>query len=434
VDAKFCRQCGIFLFNSNRSGDEPEVSPQAPTIPLVSSAVPTDGLPGEGSECGPEATDPLLPVQHPQAIRRDGTRRSDGKDTEGIKRYATRDLNSPVSESDGEPNTDLVVAGPLSLKSRRSWQAIAVLLLGVSLAAGVLAIIASRSSRNENAANTSPISISDQKILFDEQLRLARLALENQDASGALGHSRSAAKFTPHDASDNIALGDAFAAAGAREEAIDSYRSAAQIEQHSFLAWSKLATAQFESKRFGEASESYRRLIDLASDGNSSDIDQGGLWLSLADTLRLSGRSEESRLAYLRAAALTDSEVSRSAKARLTEFPLRVAAADSKKQNPTAPTTKRTSAGERPTVKRPEPVLGSEKMPRSVPEVAGRYPDMTFGEGMKILNGQDPKQLQRADLIRALEFFQYAAQKGAHRIEAARFADRLGKEFDRRKK
>jgi tetratricopeptide (TPR) repeat protein len=322
----------------------------------------------------------------------------------------------------------------LSVKARRSWQAIAILLLSVSLAAGVLAIIASRSSRNENAANTSPISISDQKILFDEQLRLARLALENQDASGALGHLRSAAKFAPHYASDNIALGDALAAAGAGEEAIDSYRSAAQIEQDSFLAWSKLATAQFESKRFGEASESYRRMIDLASDGRSPDIDQRGLWLSLADTLRLSGRSEESRLAYLRAAALTNPDVSRSAKARVVEFPSPVAAAKSKERHPTASAPTRTSLVGRSTVKRPEPGPGSGTMPRSVPELAKRYPDLTFGEGMKIVNRQHPKQLQRADLIRALEFFQYAAQRGAHRIEAAKFADRLGKEFDRRRK
>jgi tetratricopeptide (TPR) repeat protein len=400
----------------------------------MSSTVPTDGLPAEGSEVGPEPTDPHLPVQYPQVIRRYGTRSSDAKDTEGITRFVTRDLNSPVFDSDGEPITDLVVASPLSVKARRSWQAIAVLLLGVSLAAGVLAIIASRSSRTDNAANTTPISISDQKILFDEQLRLARLALENQDASGALGHLRSAAKFAPHDASENIALGDAFAAAGASEEAIDSYRSAAQIEKDSFLAWSKLATAQFESKRFGEASESYRRMIDLASEGKSPDIDQGGLWLSLADSLRLSGRSEESRVAYLRAASSTNGDVSRSTKARLATFPSLVAAAESKKQNPTAPAPTRTSAIERPTAKRTESGPRNNTMPRSVPEIAVRYPDMTFGEGMKILNGQGPKQLQRAELIRALEFFQYAAQKGAHRVEAAKYADRLGKEFDRRKK
>jgi tetratricopeptide (TPR) repeat protein len=340
----------------------------------------------------------------------------------------------PVTESQGQPDAEVVAAGPLVVKARRSWQAIAILLLGVSLAAGVLAIIASRSSRNENVAADAPISISDQKKLFDEQLRLARLGIENQDASGALGHLRSAAKFAPHNASDKIALGDAFAAAGAREEAFDSYRSAAQIEQGSFSAWSKLATAQFEAKRFAEASESYRRMIDLASGGTSAGVDQGGLWLSLADALRLAGRSEESRLAYLRAAASTKSDVSSSARARLTEFPSLVTAAASKEQNPTAPAPTRVSAVERWKVKRPEPGNGSGTMPGNVPEIARRNPEMTFGEGMKILNGRDPKQLQRADLIRALEFFQYAAQKGPHRGEAAKYVDRLGKEFDRKKK
>ncbi|HKQ53648.1 MAG TPA: hypothetical protein VJT74_14835, partial [Pyrinomonadaceae bacterium] len=60
--------------------------------------------------------------------------------------------------------------------------------------------------------------------------------------------------------------------------------------------------------------------------------------------------------------------------------------------------------------------------------------DSYYFQAVSIVNGREPKQIERAELLRALALFQKAAFGGAHRIEAQRYADRLGKEYDRRRK
>lgn len=60
-------------------------------------------------------------------------------------------------------------------------------------------------------------------------------------------------------------------------------------------------------------------------------------------------------------------------------------------------------------------------------------PDAYYYLGLSIAEGREPRSLMRAELVAALEYFQ-RAQSGPHRAEAARYVDRLGREFDRRKK
>jgi len=60
--------------------------------------------------------------------------------------------------------------------------------------------------------------------------------------------------------------------------------------------------------------------------------------------------------------------------------------------------------------------------------------DSYYFQAMNVMNGRDPKQMERAELLRALALFQRAALGGTHRAEAQRYADRLGKEYDRRRK
>jgi hypothetical protein len=169
-------------------------------------------------------------------------------------------------------------------------------------------------------------------------------------------------------------------------------------------------------------------MIDISSGGKPANSDQGNLWLSLAEALRLSGHAEESRTAYLKASASSDAAVSQSARRRLEE--LSPAAAE--RGDKAAPAKARVSDTEHPVMKGPVPAGGA--MTGSVPDISRHNPDALFGEGMRIVGGRDPKKLMKADLIRALEFFQYATQKGAHRGEASKYADLLGKELDRRNK
>ncbi len=65
---------------------------------------------------------------------------------------------------------------------------------------------------------------------------------------------------------------------------------------------------------------------------------------------------------------------------------------------------------------------------------AGNDPDSFYVKGLSILNEREPKKLLRAEVVQALEYFQRAAQPGGtHRAEAQKYAERLGKEFDKRR-
>jgi hypothetical protein len=59
--------------------------------------------------------------------------------------------------------------------------------------------------------------------------------------------------------------------------------------------------------------------------------------------------------------------------------------------------------------------------------------DQFYYEALNIVQGRDVKSLQRAELLRALQLFQNV-QAGAHSADAQKHAERLGKEYDRRRR
>lgn len=59
--------------------------------------------------------------------------------------------------------------------------------------------------------------------------------------------------------------------------------------------------------------------------------------------------------------------------------------------------------------------------------------DAFFFQAVNLVNARDPRSLQRAELLRALQLFQNV-KSGTHAAAARREAERLGKELDRRRK
>jgi hypothetical protein len=57
--------------------------------------------------------------------------------------------------------------------------------------------------------------------------------------------------------------------------------------------------------------------------------------------------------------------------------------------------------------------------------------DALYQRASNIVRGRDVKKLSRIELLQALQFYQNVKQ-GLNRESAAREADRLGREFDRR--
>jgi hypothetical protein len=59
--------------------------------------------------------------------------------------------------------------------------------------------------------------------------------------------------------------------------------------------------------------------------------------------------------------------------------------------------------------------------------------DADYSLSVSIVAGRDPKNIPRPELLRALGAAQRGALGGQHRDEAKRLAEKLGREFDRRK-
>jgi tetratricopeptide (TPR) repeat protein len=212
---------------------------------------------------------------------------------------------------------------------------------------------------------------------------------------------------------------------GSTNQALKYLNQAVVLDVHNVEAWRGLAEAQFRAGKYTESVSSYRRVLSVVGDDPNFD----SIRLEYARALRLSGNSEEARGQLERTSRSTNRSVSASAKRQLRE-------AASEASHSGAPAFNEVARAANPNLatNAANPRWKSvQKDPRSVRAIAANSPDSLFVEGMRIVGGRKPKILQRAELVRALELFQYAAQNGNHRSEAARYAELLGKEYDRRK-
>jgi len=434
-EARFCRLCGIPLKVGGGRQDGAPVSPKAQTIPLTGDGRSTDGL---GQE------EPRRPAPHTSRVARaemEKLLRSAAADVktsgDGAKNGAqTTTLVSKESKPDSAPAGD--APGPPGTSSRRMWQAAAVALLCVALVAGVLAFVLSRRSTTTAEDGSSPISISDQQQLVAEKLAEAETLLASGEFNRAITVLRAATKLSPGNAEVRMRLGNALERTGERAEAIKEYAEATRNDEGNEAAWRALASAQFEEKLYADAADSYRRLSEVA--GALDEETQ----LAYAESLRLAGRVDEARVAYQRIYNSALPDVARTARARLAELgPAPTVVAN------TGEPRARAEQAERPEP-RPAEIASASPVPTPPPLVVPtRTPlaavtassaearvdyDAYYFQAVNIVNGRDPKIIERAELLHALALFQKAALGGSHRGEAQRYADRLGKEYDRRRK
>jgi tetratricopeptide (TPR) repeat protein len=344
-------------------------------------------------------------------------------------------LTAPAQHVNSQANTfasspaQAIQPAP-NVRSRRMWQVAAASLLCVALVAGVLAFVLSRRASSSDTGSASPIAISDQKQLVGEKLAEAEALLNSGEFNRAVEVLRAAVKLDPSNAEAHMLLGNTLERIGARSEAIDEYRAAAQNNPNDIVAWRVLASAQFEEKLYNDAAESYRRL--LATNGNNLDDVS---WLAYADALRLAGRTEEARAAYQKILSSASQAVAKSARDHLAELGPPAASVNTEHSRDVRADQERepNAATQSPT---PSPTpLARETPPPAIANDANQVDfDSYYFQALNVVNGRDPKKIERADLLRALGLFQRAALGGAHRLEAQRYVDRLGKEYDRRRK
>jgi tetratricopeptide (TPR) repeat protein len=456
-EARFCRLCGAPLKPAGIHDSDAHVSPLAQTIPLTGEGRATDGLAADDplhsspdtSKVGRAEMDSIL--RRVQAEYENGGKndrksddRNDGQkaaqdSVETAANPQTTTLVPPLTAA-AQPADSQTAAPSASspvqaihpapnVRARRLWQVAAASLLCVALVAGVLAFVLSRRASSSDTGSATPIAISDQKQLVGEKLAEAESLLTAGEFNRAVEVLRAAVKLDPSNAEAHILLGNALERTGARTEAIDEYRAATQNNPNDVLAWRTLAGAQFEEKLYGDAAESYRRL--LAANGNNLD---DASWLAYADALRLAGHTEEARAAYQKISSSTSQAVSKAAREHLAELgPTTPAVSTEHTRDARTEQERESSAAASPT---PTPTPLARATP--APAIANSENQLEFDayyfQAVNIVNGRDPKKIERADLLRALSLFQRAALGGTHRGEAQRYADRLGKEYDRRRK
>jgi tetratricopeptide (TPR) repeat protein len=448
--ARFCRSCGAPLMTgSAREADAP-VSPLAQTIPLTGEGRATDGLTSEEarraaadtSRVGRTEMENFLRRTPPAIVPDVQTNDTDGDGDKSASQTTTLVLENSTPASDlalpppasGTPATVAASASvqpSTTVRARRMWQVLAVVLLCVALVAGLLAFILSRRASSTDAEGASPISISDQKQLVSEKLSEADALLDSGEFNRAITVLRAAIKLDPSSTEAHMRLGSVLEKTGARGEAIEEYNAATESNPNDVSARRALASAQFEEKLYTEAAESYRLLMETIGESGVDDETR----LAYADALRLAGQTDEARLAYQKISASAPDAVLQATRQHLVELGPPAVANNTERprdvennrdgQQTDTPEVATTTAS-------PTPLASTTPVAASA--TAQSDADAYYFKAVNLVNGRDPKKLTDGELTAALNYFLRAQQSGAYGAEARRNAERLGREYDRRRK
>jgi tetratricopeptide (TPR) repeat protein len=316
------------------------------------------------------------------------------------------------------------------------------LLLAVALVGGLLASFNSSRPTPSEAGGAPPPPANDQKKLVDEQLADAEALLASGRTSEAIALLQSVVRLDPENAEAHRRLGEALEKSGERREAIEEYRLATQIDQNNPALWRALASAQLAEGLFNDSAESYRRLIDLTGDTEVDDQTR----LDYAEALVLAGRTEEARAVYQKVSTSSSQDSARKAREHLAQLSMPPASA-ANTQPSRDPRVELAQNGGPQTVPQPSPSTSPTPLPSVQPTpqtqtsangnsaAAQNDPDSYYYRGLNLVSGRDLKSMPRAELLQALEYFQRAQKSsGPHAAEASKYVERLGREYDRRKR
>jgi cytochrome c-type biogenesis protein CcmH/NrfG len=330
-------------------------------------------------------------------------------------------------------------------RPRRRWLLLPVIIAAFLIVVASVALVALYLSRRQASTNTNGVpaaSPAEQDDSVESQLAEAESLLGSGETDSAISRLREVVRRDPSNAKAHRLLGEALLRNGARREAIEAYANATRNDPADTVAWRALASAQFAEALYADAVESYRRLIALTGEDKLDDNAR----LEFADALRLAGYTEEARAAYQRVAANAPEDLARAARRHLAELPqskqspaaspepsrpeesVETASNGSKVETVTPVAVASPSPAQTATPPQPSPT------PAAKQTLAQTDPDADYAQALNLIGGRDLKTVPRPELLRALELFQRASKGGARSTEARRQAERLGREFDRRRK
>ena len=418
LEARFCRLCGAPL--KSAGGSSGPISPLAQTVPLTVEGRTTDGLPVD--ERNPNTarvnSAEMDKILHNQQLAQS---MAAGNGGHGGSHYSGEHYAAPTTSSLVMP-----AAAQSPVKKSRWWPAILLTVVFVALAAGLL-IYFLRPGDNNQTGVPGGTSV-DQRAIVSQQLGEARALLAAGNTNEAIDRLHAVVNLDPSNVEAHRLLGAALMGNGRRRQAIDEYFIAAQKDPQDVDTLHTLATLQFQEQLYADAVDSYRRLASASGDSALPARDQ----LNYADALRLAGYTEDSRTEYQKLVAGAPAELATIAKQRLAQLPAQAAASLSVNARP-LPATPSGSPGSLPGKPAGRRSVEGPSTTKPAPIRAQSGPDADYALGVSIVAGRDPKHMPRAELLRALAAAQRGAQGGQHRSEASRLAERLGREFDRRK-
>jgi len=138
---------------------------------------------------------------------------------------------------------------------------------------------------------------------FRHHLLLGFFRYQFGEYDAAMEAYQKAIDLKPDSFTSRINLAAAFLETGQPEEAIEALLSSLEIEETS-SARDNLGTSYFHLKDYEQAAHNYRRATEL-------EPAKALIWANLGDTLKVQGKREEARGAYLKAVALALEQVAR---------------------------------------------------------------------------------------------------------------------------
>lgn len=353
---------------------------------------------------------------------------------------------------------------------KRGWPVVVGLCVAVLLAASALTFVAFKLLRRPSLTDlpsqgpTAPSPAPDAAQRFEEKMAEAESLLAQGNMDAAMQSLRDANALDPSNSRAHRRLGELLVAAGARREAIEEFRAAARNAPDDFTAWRQLATAQFAEGLYRDAAESYKRLFTLVGDAaDPNDL------LAYADSLRLSGRSEEARAVYQKLTTGAPPDVAEIARRHLAELAQAQASPTPTPHAGEQPNAQQQHEDETAALTQPTPQPTPTPAPRAQPTpqptparetaatpeehyrhgqmlwtsdrgsaldefraaAAGGNYDAHYYLGLSYVEGRNLHTLKRAEVVAALQHFQLAQRGHQFVAEARRYQQQLEKEFDR---
>jgi len=306
---------------------------------------------------------------------------------------------------------------------------------------------------------------SDPKQLATAKLIEADALLASGNLLEATALLREAAALDPANAEPRRRLARLLLAGGARRQGIEELRAVTRLDPVDTESWRSLAATQLAEGLYADATQTYRAF----SEAQPAAFAQDAVQLSYADALRLAGRAAEARPIYRRLSSSSDAEVARASRQHIEQLtpPATAIAAERNRTQPDdadaasaeanrppesvslpPPMPKPSAAREEvATPARPESVSPGEHYQRGASLWAtnraaaitefraaaeGGNADASYYLGLSLVEGRDPRDLKRADLVAALVHFG-RARKSRFRAPAATYEEQLGRELDRRR-